>query len=121
MKTLLTLSTLKILSVCMFISLPIFLSFINCTGDRGFFSGFCSRLYIDKYVDTRTFTSDTSLIFENFFPKRNRLIAKITRNKKFLKLVKEYIQIFRGVLSNFLILQKLCYLQNRKVARNVLK
>ena len=102
MKTLLTLSTLKILSVCMFISLPLFLSFMNCTGDRGFFSDFCSRLYIDKYVDTRTFSSDTNLIFENFFLERNRLMAKITKNKKFLKLVKEYIQIFSGCFEQFI-------------------
>ena len=66
-----------------------------------FFSGFCSRLYIDKYVDTRNFTSDTNLIFENFFHERNRLMAKITKNKKFLKLVKEYIQIFSGCFEQF--------------------
>ena len=106
MKTLLTLSTLKILSVCMFISLPLFLSFMNCTGDWGFFLGFCSRLYIDKYVDTRTFTSDTNLIFENFFLERNRLMAKITKNKKFLKLVKEYIQIFSGWFEQFFYFEK---------------
>ena len=85
----------------MFIYLPFFLSFISCTGDRGFFSGFCSRLYIDKYVDTRTFSSDTNLIFENFFLERNRLMAQITKSKKFLKLVKKYIHIFSGCFEQF--------------------
>ena len=101
MKTLLTLSTLKILSVYIFISLPLFLSFMNCPGDRGLFSGFCSRPYIDKYVDTRTFSSDTYLIFENFFYESNSLMEKISKNKKFLKLVKEYIQIFSGCFEQF--------------------
>ena len=85
----------------MFISLPLFLSLMNCTGDRGFFLGFCSRLYIDKYVDTRTFSSDTNLIFENFFLERNRLMAKITKSEKFLKLVKKYIQFFSGCFEQF--------------------
>ena len=31
----------------------------------------------------------------------NRLMAKITKNKKFLKLVKEYIQIFSGCFEQF--------------------
>ena len=100
-KTLLSLSNLKILSVCMFISLPLFLSVMNCTEDRGFFSGFCSRLYIDKYVDTWTFTLDTNLIFENFFLERNRLMTKITKSKKFFKLVKKYIQILSGCFEQF--------------------
>ena len=57
----------------------------------------------------------------NFYLKEIDLWRKLPRVKKNLKLVKKYIQIFRGVLSNFLILQKLCYLQNWKVARNVFK
>ena len=57
---------------------------------------FCSRLYIDKYVDARIFISDTNLIFENLFLERNRVMVKITKSKKFLKLVKKYIQICSG-------------------------
>ena len=49
---------------------------------------------------------------KNFYLKEIDLWRKLPRVKKILKLVKKYIQIFRGVLSNFLILQKLCYLQN---------
>ena len=79
-----------------YLSLPFF-SFMNCTGEREFFSGFCSRLYIDKYVDARILASDTNLIFENFCLERNRLMAKITKNKKFLKLVKECIHKFLAV------------------------
>ena len=66
-----------------------------------FFLGFCSRLYIDEYVDARTFTSDTNLIFENFFLERNRLMEKITKSKKFLKFVKRYIHIFSGCFKQF--------------------
>ena len=66
-----------------------------------FFRVFFSRSYIDKYVETWTFTSDTNLIFENFCLKSNRLMAKITRNKKFLKLVVEYIKIFSGCFEQF--------------------
>ena len=56
------------------------------------------RLYV--YISP-AFSLITNLIFENFFLEKNRLMAKITTNKKFLKLVKEYIQIFSGFFEQF--------------------
>ena len=52
-------------------------------------------------MSIRGLTSDTNLIFENFFREINRLMTKITKSKKFLKLVKKYIQIFSGCFEQF--------------------
>ena len=46
-------------------------------------------------------TLKTNLIFEHFFLERNRLIAKLNKDKKFLKLVKKYVKIFSGYFEQF--------------------
>ena len=56
-----------------------------------------------------------------FFLKEKDLWRKSPRVKSSWNWSKNTYKFFRGVLSNFLIFQKLCYLQNWRVARNVLK
>ena len=59
--------------------------------------------YIDRY---KVMCVGISVVIiyrsiENFFLESNRLIAKITKNKNFLKLVKEYTQIFSECFEQF--------------------
>ena len=53
-------------------------------------------------------------VIENFFLESNGLMAKITMNKKFFKLVKEYIPIFSGCFEQFFDFAKIMLFEKLK-------